>query len=48
MNKETFLQEAKEKESQLIETRHYLHQHAETGFDLTETKAYVKDQLVQM
>ena len=42
------LQEAKEKKDELVEIRHYLHSHAETGFDLTETKQYVKEQLTAM
>ena len=42
------LQEAKEKKDELVEIRHYLHTHAETGFDLTETKQYVKEQLTAM
>lgn len=48
MNKEQLLQEAKSNEKNLIEIRRYLHQHAETEFDLTETKAYVKEKLIEM
>lgn len=32
----------------LVRDRRYLHAHAETGFDLTETYAYVQDALTQM
>ena len=48
MNKEQLLQEAKSYENDLKEMRRYLHQHAETEFDLTETKAYVKKKLTEM
>lgn len=48
MNKDILLQEAKANEKDLIEIRRYLHQHAETEFNLTETKAYVKKQLTDM
>lgn len=48
MKKEQLLQEAKSYEKNLIEIRRYLHQHAETGFDLTETKSYVKEKLIEM
>lgn len=48
MTAEQLLQEAKDYEAHLAETRHYLHTHPETGFDLIETKAYVKDKLIDM
>ena len=48
MNKEQLLQEAKSYENDLKEMRRYLHQHAETEFDLPETKAYVKKKLTEM
>lgn len=43
-----FLQEAKNDETQLIKIRHHLHAHPETGFHLSETKAYVKQTLISM
>lgn len=48
MTSEQLLQEAKSYEAKLIETRHYLHTHPETGFDLSETKAFVKKELTDM
>lgn len=48
MTSEQLLQEAKSFEAKLIETRHYLHTHPETGFDLSETKAFVKKELTDM
>lgn len=45
MQKETLIQEAKELEQQCIADRRYLHAHAETGFDLPETYAYIWKQL---
>lgn len=35
-------------DERLVRDRRYLHAHAETGFDLTETYAYVRDALTQM
>ncbi len=48
MEKTQISQEAKALETKLINIRHYLHTHPETGFALTETKAYVKKQLSEM
>ena len=48
MNAENLLQKAKSCQDKLTETRHYLHQHAETEFDLTETKKYVKAELTAL
>ena len=48
MKAEQFLQEAKSYEDQLVRTRRYLHTHPETGFDLTETLAFVKKELTEM
>ena len=48
MNAEQFLQEALEIEKEIIKDRRFLHAHAETGFDLTETLSYVKKRLAQM
>ena len=39
------LNEAKQLQSSILQHRRWLHAHAETGFSLTETKAYVKQQL---
>ncbi len=44
----SLLTEAEKIQQQLINHRRWLHQHAETGFDLPETKAYIKSQLEQM
>lgn len=48
MNKEQILTEAKALGSQILAHRRWLHAHAETGFDLTETKPYVKNALEEM
>ena len=48
MTKEQILQEAKALQEEIKNHRLWLHQHAETGFDLTETKPYVKSILEQM
>ena len=42
------LEEASALKDQIVSDRRYLHTHAETGFDLKETTAYVKEQLVKM
>ena len=42
------LEEAFTLKDQIISDRRYLHTHAETGFDLKDTTAYVKEQLVKM
>ena len=43
-----FLEESKQLQDKLVASRRWLHEHAETGFSLTETKAYVKKELEQM
>lgn len=48
MDYRTLLQEAASYQSSLTEYRHYLHAHAEVDFDLPQTTAYVKEQLIQM
>lgn len=48
MNSEMILSKAKEIEQKIMEDRHYLHAHPEVGFDLTETKKYVKNELISM
>ncbi|MBP3411339.1 MAG: amidohydrolase [Clostridia bacterium] len=48
MQKETLIQEARSLEQRCIEDRRYLHAHAETGFDLHETYAYIWKQLTEM
>ncbi len=45
---EQLLQEARSYEDQLVQIRRYLHTHPETGFDLTETLAFVKKELTEM
>ena len=42
------LQEAKAMAETIRADRHYLHEHAETEFDLTETRRYVFDALTKM
>lgn len=48
MTAEKLLQEAADFQTQLIETRHYLHTHPGTGFDISETVAYVRQELTNM
>ena len=48
MRAEGFIQEAMSLQEAIVADRRYLHTHAETGFDLEETKAYVKKQLITM
>lgn len=48
MTAESILNEAKSLETYLCDTRRALHERAETGFDLTETLAYVKARLAAM
>lgn len=48
MNPEELLKEASNMQEELTKNRRYLHTHPETGFDLTETKAYVKKELTDM
>ena len=48
MNQKELLKEAESYKSQLVKTRRYLHSHPETGFDLTETLAFVKKELTTM
>ena len=45
---ENILNEAKSLEQQIIAHRRWLHTHAETGFDLNQTKAYVRAVLEEM
>ena len=48
MTAETFLNDAKEIENEITENRRFLHSHAETGFELTETVAFVKEKLQEI
>lgn len=48
MTGEQMLQEAENCKEQLIENRRYLHTHAETGFDLENTVAFVRKKLIEM
>lgn len=48
MTKDQILTEAKAMAEEIRAHRRWLHAHAETGFELTETKAYVKSALEQM
>lgn len=43
-----FLSESRALESQIIADRHFLHQHAELGFDLPKTRSYVIERLKEM
>lgn len=43
-----FLQEAASYQEELVKTRRFLHTHPGTGFDLEETLAYVKEELLSM
>ena len=44
----TVLERAKALEKELKENRRWLHEHAEVGFALSETKTFVKERLAQM
>lgn len=48
MQTKQLLEEAKNFQGWLIENRRYLHSHAETGFDLSQTLAFVKQELTAM
>ena len=48
MTKEQILQEASALQDEIRHHRLWIHTHAETGFDLTETKPYVKSALMKM
>lgn len=48
MIKEEILQEAKSMAQELIEKRRYLHENAETGFNLTKTLQFVETELINM
>lgn len=48
MKSKEILQEANNQSEKIIANRRYLHTHAETGFDLTETISYVKNELISM
>ena len=48
MTAEELLQEAAGYEEKLITTRRFLHTHPGTGFDIEDTVAYVKQELIAM
>ena len=48
MNPEILLSEAKEMQLLLTKHRRYLHTHPELGFDLRQTKEYVKKELISI
>lgn len=48
MTKDTILQEAQLLKDTIIDHRRWLHAHAETGFALSRTKAYVRSKLENM
>ncbi len=48
MTPNEILEKAKNDEAKIIENRRYLHANAETGFELTKTKEYVKAELTAM
>ena len=45
MTGKELLEEAENYKTKLVEMRHYLHSHPETGFDLKETVAFPFDLL---
>ena len=48
MTPKQILEEAKNLQDKLICNRRYLHSHAETGFDLKDTLAFVKNELEKL
>ena len=48
MNPFQLLKESQQLKSTLVEIRRHLHAHAETGFELSQTLSYVKQQLIAM
>ncbi len=48
MTEKQLLQQAAKMQPELVEIRHYLHSHAETGFSLPNTTVYVKERLTRM
>ena len=48
MINEKILEEAKNMSQELIDKRRYLHENAETGFDLTKTLKFVETELINM
>lgn len=48
MKSEELMREANELQETIVTNRRYLHTHPETGFELKETKAYVKKELEDM
>lgn len=48
MNANNLLDEAKAMEQEILTDRRFLHSHPETGFDLTETKEYVRKKLIEI
>ncbi len=48
MTPEQILEESEKLQDKLIFNRRYLHSHAETGFDLKDTFAFVKKELKEL
>ena len=48
MTNAALIEESKLLQNEIVSHRRWLHAHAETGFALTETKAYVKNALEEM
>ena len=48
MTAEELLQQAEGYRDKLVQTRHFLHTHPGTGFDIAETVAFVKKELTDM
>ena len=48
MTYEALMTEADREKTSLVESRRWLHAHAETGFDLTETKEFVRQKLIEL
>ena len=48
MNPFQLLKESQQLKSTLVKVRRHIHAHAETGFELSQTLSYVKQQLIAM
>ena len=48
MKPEVLLKEANDLRDTIVSERRYLHEHPETGFDLKDTKAFVRQELIDM
>ena len=48
MKSEELMSEARQMQTELVKTRRYLHENPETGFELTKTVEFVKNELISM